>query len=194
MANPIKSDIQSTPKQQNDKPHRTFDHAISWKFRLPFICLFPLALIVQWLASKSPADVENLYSRSIYPLLIKSLSFLTARLPYSFAECLLALFTILFLWQALRFARHLLQKNRSCGNLLVHATINSLAIFSLLYASFAFLWGLNYQRPPIAESLKLDTAPASAMELKELCTKLLADTNALRQKITENEAGSFRLG
>ncbi len=177
-----------TPKTKYSK-----NHPISWKRRLPYICLLPLAIWIQWLGSMRPDYVETIYSRSIYTVLIKVLSFSTAWIPFSVAECLLVLFAVWILWQAIHGITQLFKKKRNIRNLFTHCVVNVLTLTSLTYAINIFLCGLNSQRMPIADTMELDTSPASSSELKALCVDLITEANALREKIDEDENGVMRL-
>ncbi|HHX75451.1 MAG TPA: DUF3810 domain-containing protein, partial [Firmicutes bacterium] len=58
------------------------------KRSIPALLLLPAGLLLTTLAGRTPAVVEKLYSRSIYPLIGRLLSKATGYLPFSLAEVL----------------------------------------------------------------------------------------------------------
>ncbi|MFA5676125.1 MAG: DUF3810 domain-containing protein, partial [Christensenellales bacterium] len=66
-----------------------------------------------------------------------------------------------------------------------------LSAASLIYALFIALWGFNYARMPLAETLNLDDSPSTAKELYYACDALLSRANTLRESVPENTSGVF---
>ncbi len=180
-------------KSQGIKNSREKDKPISWKWRLPFILLLPLSIILQLLASKIPTVVNDLYSQMLYPLFIRILAFVTGWFPFSLFEFLLFLIIIWGFILELRALWQILKKRRSLRNALLHGAINTLAIFGLAYGLFLFLFGFNYQRTSFADTTGLDTSSPSPAELKLLCESLVTQANALREQIQEDENGVMQL-
>jgi hypothetical protein len=155
--------------------------------------LLPAAAGLQWLAAAHPQDVENVYSRVVYPPLAGAQSRLSGALPISLAELLLvglllaAGLRVGFLgWSTWR---------RRTGRWRAILTLlgDTLALSGALYFSFLVLWGLNYQRLPFASSVGLRVVPSPPSELELLCVELTEEANQLRVGLPEDEAGVMRL-
>lgn len=180
-------------KSKRVRKEREKDRPIPWKWRLPFILLLPLSLILQFIASKMPTVVNDVYSQRLYPLFTRIITFVTGWFPFSLFELLLFLIIIWGLVLELRALWQILKKRRSLKNALLHGAFNTLAMVCLAYALFLFLFGFNYQRTSFAEMTGLDTSSPSAAELKLLCESLVAQANTLREQIQEDERGVMQL-
>jgi len=155
--------------------------------------LLPAAAGLQALAAAHPREVENVYSRTVYPLLAAAQSRVSGALPVSLAELLLV---ALFLVAGLRVGfvgwstwRRRTGRWRAVPTLLGDV----LALAGALYFSFLVLWGLNYQRLPFASSAGLRVTPSPPSELELLCVELTEEANQLRVGLPEDEAGVLRL-
>jgi hypothetical protein len=138
-----------------------------------------------------PSLTESVYSRSIYPVIAQVLSSITGLLPFSLAELLLyafilslVVYTVLTIIAAIRLKRKWWQA-------LLNRLIILLSIVSMIYALFVGLWGFNYARLPLSDSLGLDASPATVDELYATCEALIDQANALRAVVPENEDGVF---
>jgi hypothetical protein len=180
-------------KSKGIRKERKKDKPISWKWRLPFILILPLSIILQFIASKMPTVVNDAYSQTSYPLLLKIITFMTGWFPFSLFEFLIFLIIIWGLVLELRALWQILKKRRSLRNALLHGAVNTLAIVGLAYGLFLFLFGFNYQRTSFAETAGFDTTSPSTAELKLLCESLVTQANILRQHIQEDERGVMLL-
>lgn len=147
------------------------------------ICAVLAAQLISFLAARSPVWVERLYSRLLYPPIGLVLSRFTSIAPFSLAEViavgsvLLAIVVLLYwLFKGWRQPRVWLRQVRWL-----------LIIILFAYASFTFLWGLNYNRQPLAVILQLEMQPSSPQELAALCADLLNKVNELRPLLSEDE-------
>lgn len=153
----------------------------------------PLAALLQRIASKFPETVESVYSRSVYPVIARSMAWLTGWLPFSLAEVLVVSLAAWITWTVTRAVGQLRHKRRSVRNVLLHGVVSALAIAGALYGLGIFLWALNHQRLPLAESAGLDVSPGSVEELETLTTQLVARANTLREQVEEDGDGVMRL-
>ncbi|EON78881.1 hypothetical protein ADIS_0778 [Lunatimonas lonarensis] len=131
------------------------------------------ALLIRYVAGRFPEGTEELYSRTIFPVIRNSLDATLSTLPfptvYLFAASALAVL-IHFFW--LFFRRYRGWKDRSWYT--VRSMCNGLG---LLVFFFLVLWGFNYQRLPIFAQLDLRPVPldeARLVEEMELTRNLLA--------------------
>lgn len=172
---------------------RELDRLPRWRVWLPLIALLPLAALVQRLASGYPELVEHAYSRGAYPVIARAVMFLTGWFPLSLAELLVGALLLLIARNVVLTIIRVARRQRGLWNGVLHGSMNALALAGLIYAMGIFLWGLNYQRIPLADSAGLDRSVASVEELRALGRELTAETNALREQVGEDANGVMRL-
>ncbi|NLZ51581.1 MAG: DUF3810 domain-containing protein [Thermoanaerobacteraceae bacterium] len=63
----------------------------------------------------------------------------------------------------------------------------------IIYLAFQLLWGLNYNRVRLNETLNLDTKTPTQQELVNLCEDLIAKANNLRKNLNENGDNIMKL-
>ncbi len=138
-----------------------------------------------------PDAVERVYVPWLFRPLVSGISGLSAYLPFSVAEMLLGLGALAALARLARrprrdapASRRRAWRERLTGVALAAASA---------YLVFLLMWGLNYDRPPLARVLSLDARPASVDELAELVAELLADAGRERVALAEDEHGAMRL-
>jgi|AGTN01.1.fsa_nt_gi hypothetical protein len=149
-----------------------------------FYALFRLSFL--W-----PEFTENVYSRSIFRVINQGLSTATGILPFSLGELLLyAAIAALAVYVALMAVRCILA-GKDWWRVLLRRVIALGCAASMLYALFIGLWGFNYAREPLGETLGLDTSPATTQELTATCEALVARANELRGQVSENGYGVF---
>ncbi len=149
-----------------------------------FYALFRLSFL--W-----PSFTENVYSQAIFRVINQGLSTVTGWLPFSLGELLLyaaiitaAVFIVLMIVRAI-LAR------KDWWRVLLRRILALACAVSILYALFVGLWGFNYARQPLGQTLGLDTSPATVQELYSTCQAIITKANSLRGEVPENEAGVF---
>ncbi|MCP3920518.1 MAG: DUF3810 domain-containing protein [bacterium] len=163
------------------------DRPVHWPLALLCFGLLPLGGGLFALAHRYPSEVDHGYSRLIFPPLRRGLSAVSGLLPFSLAELILGIaFTVLVV-RVGRGLRKLRRGQRSARNLTAHAGAQTLTALGLVYAAFLILWGFNYARQPLAESLRLERAPASADDLARLVAGLVDRMNELRTSIVPED-------
>lgn len=101
-------------------------------------------------------------------------------LPFSLGDFLYALLIIMFIrWVSLRIRQGFRKPEKWI--------LEGLATLSLLYACFNVFWGLNYYRPPLHQTLKIDN-DYSTEELLKLSEKLVESSNVIQFSITGNDS------
>lgn len=134
-----------------------------------WLVLSVLAAIVV-LAPVPPLVVESAYARGVYPWLQSGLTFISNLLPVAVLDLLmvgaviLALLRVVFIWRGRRGVVAEIWEA-------VRRLLRAVAVVVLL---FMFLWGLNYRRVPLGETLAAPPAPSTAHLLTAM-----ADANAL---------------
>jgi len=158
-------------------------------FRLPYILFFPAALILIDIAKSNPEKVERIYSNAIYPVIGRSISFLFSWAGFSVAEFLLIALVIgVPLGLVFNIARR-----ENNGYYTAKYIVNLLITASVGYFLFIAVWGLNYYRMPLADTLGYEVRPSTVDELSELCEDLIADANELRTQLDTDENGVLTL-
>jgi hypothetical protein len=156
------------------------------------ILLLPVAAGLQWLAAAHPRDVEMLYSRVLYRLLGGLLGRLTGDLPFSVAELLIAAFLLVVALRTCVIVGSAWSRRIARRHAALILAGDALAAAGVAYFAFLVLWGLNYQRLPLATSLALPVAPTPFRELELLCVELTERANQLRVGLSEDPAGVMR--
>jgi len=135
---------------------------------LPFL-LFSLATL-----SRFPQLVEWIYVRRLYALVAKTLSPLSAAIPFSLSEISLylgilgaALWGFRGIWRR-RFAR---------------TALELFAGAALLALWFYLAWGFNYLRPKIEQQLRLAAIEPDSLALRENFLWCIEQTNAAWQPV-----------
>ena len=150
--------------------------------------LFPLTLLLKLETSQHPEWVETVYSRHIYPALTQCVNLLFRWVPFSVAEfAAYALVVGIVAYLFYQLARLVLHRQRVLRAISV---VTNLALLgSVGYFLFIGLWGLNYNREPLATSLGYTVEPRSVSELKKLCTQLAVQANEQRAGLQQNLHG-----
>lgn len=168
------------------KPASALRRMVAWG-------LLPAAVGVHLLAAQAPSWVERLYARGLYPLVAAALSWLTGLLPFSVAELHLAAAVVLAVMGMVAFVRGLARSAGRRWRVAGRALRRLWAGAGIAYALFVGLWGLNYRRQPMAESLGLVVRPAPPSELAAVAAELADEANRARVGLPEDGAGVFRL-
>jgi hypothetical protein len=134
-------------------------------------------VVVQQSAALVPGFVENFYARSVYPRVARTLSQLTGGLPFSAGEVLVVIVFVLLLSALARFI-YLLARRRDEWRALLLTSCRR-ALWCVVAAMFIFMlvFGLNYQRPPLVETLQYDQRRAGADELDAMTRAVVGDVN-----------------
>ncbi len=120
------------------------------KTALILALLFPVQILFLQILKFFPGFVEKYYSLGFYPLLSKVSRYLFGWVPFSVGDVFYLLITLLALrwifknFRRLRFEPHWF-------------FIDILATVSIVYLMFHVLWGFNYYRLPLHQSLKLES-------------------------------------
>jgi len=141
------------------------------------ISLIPQIILVKWLGSY-PGIIEKHYSNGFYPIIAEFSRSLFGRIPFSVGDIIyISLLFLLFRFLILNYKNIKAQPKSFFRN-----TIMVLAIF---YFSFHLLWGLNYYRKPISETLKIQKEHTKE-ELITFVEELIIKTNNVHYNITND--------
>ena len=143
--------------------------------RIILALLLPAQYIALQLLKYFPEFVESWYSLGIYPLLSKMSRFLFGWVPFSVGDIFYPLMGFLALrWIFLNIKRI----RTGLGGFLVDIA----ATLSIVYFVFNLLWGFNYYRVPLHESLGLDR-DYTTEELIATTKRLVAKSNEMHRSL-----------
>lgn len=126
-----------------------------------------LTLLLRFLFSFSPEFVEKVYSRGLYLWIRKPLEGLSWISPVPLSYLLFLLLLVGIAIRVVKFIRRRKAKIRSGWKKKLGKGLHRTgSVLGGIIFFFYFLWGFNYMRQPVAESLALELRPPS---LDELC-------------------------
>ena len=159
----------------------------SIKYKFLSVILIPLAILTKQVMANYPEFTEKVYSRGIYKLIMQPVSLLTGLLPFSVAELALILLVI---YIPIRLIYLIIKASRKGkGIILLRFLANIVLIGSLWFFIQVMVWNINYERLPYAELANINIQDSSVDDLEALCRWLVADTNKLREQVSENQDG-----
>lgn len=183
------------------------------------VALWPLGYLLSRLTAFYPSQVEVYYAQGYARILTGYLSRATGIFPFSLAEVSLGFFLIaacLFLIRliagkivAVKNKRYQIKSGkqkprkieqsgkpgkREPGKYekkkgLFFRLLNVLIFLGIVYFSFLFIWGLNYNRLPFADIAGFGVGNSSEQDLERLCEQLIDKANRLRVGLPEDEQG-----
>lgn len=134
-------------------------------------------IIIQLVASFTPQLVERYYSRGLYPRVLNVAAALGRLSNYSVAEVLLLVSLAGLLawlaWQARSFFAQRRNARASCVSVLARLCWMAAALAALFMLAF----GLNYQRPPLAETLRFEQREPDAREAEWMSRAIVEGIN-----------------
>lgn len=134
-------------------------------------------VIAQQASALAPGLVERFYARSLYPPVARTLSRLTGALTFSAGEALLVLSCLLLLSAIALFVYKLARRRGEWRALLLTSCKLTLWCAAALLFVFMLVFGFNYQRPPLVETLGYDQRHASADELDAMTRAVVEGVN-----------------
>ncbi|NLP00669.1 MAG: DUF3810 domain-containing protein, partial [Clostridiaceae bacterium] len=157
------------------------------KYKFLSVIFIPLAILIKQVMANYPEFTEKIYSRGIYKFIMQPVSLLTGLLPFSVAELALILLVI---YIPIRLIYLIIKASRKGkGIILLRFLANIVLIGSLWFFIQVMVWNINYERLPYAELANINIQDSSVDDLEALCRWLVADTNKLREQVSENQDG-----
>lgn len=154
--------------------------------RLLFILSGVTAYIVTKYAQYNPDWTEQVYSRSVYPVLSNAVGFLPSLVSFSVTEWLVVLFLLFCLGYIVYYVRKVIKSKEGCGMTAYRGMAGAAAIFCMVYFVFTALCGLNYHRYTFTYYTGYDVEQSSVEELEQLCTSLADDMGRVRAQLGED--------
>tara|TARA_R110000751_G_scaffold8828_6_gene34208 strand:- start:3962 stop:5047 length:1086 start_codon:yes stop_codon:yes gene_type:complete len=139
------------------------------------LLLVPQIILVKWLG-QYPEFIETYYSLGIYPYISGFWRILMGWIPFSVGDILYALLIILGV-------RYITVNRMAIKNNLLGFIRDIAMVLSVAYFTFHLLWGLNYYRQPLSQSLELGEKH-SQEDLVNFVDQLVLKTNEIQFSIT----------
>ncbi|ALM07519.1 amino acid permease [Sediminicola sp. YIK13] len=143
------------------------------------LSLIPQIILVKWIG-QYPRFIETYYSLGVYPFLSKISRTAFGWIPFSAGDIIYAL---LFL----AIIRYLILKRNKIKQQPKSFIRNIFVVLSTAYFTFHLLWGLNYYRIPLSETLSLEETNNS-QALESFVEKLIYKTNETQMLITADSS------
>lgn len=148
------------------------------------LSLIPQILLVKWLGSY-PQWIENYYSLGFYAHISRIMRQLYGWLPISLGDIAYTGLFLILVFLVYRRWREIRKKPLSVFRDLA-------AVLAVAYASFNLLWGFNYYRIPLNETLNFEPRYADS-ELMALTADLILTTNALQFRLTGDRNAAVQM-
>ncbi len=141
--------------------------------------LFWLIMVfaVQTVAALSPELVENYYSQLIYYYLVRWLSVVNKFFPVAIGEALIALIIIWYIGWTFWYFGRVFRRESSFLDVIKVLLLQWAWLFTIFFALFLFMWGLNYQRMPIEERMDLERRAEGREEIINVGRRIIDGVN-----------------
>lgn len=148
------------------------------------LSIIPQLFFVKWLAHH-PDWVETYYSSSIYPWISQFFRSLFGWIPFSVGEIIYTLLIYLGV-------RYLIRKRKKIKAQPLAFLRDAIMVLSVFYFTFHLVWGLNYYRKPLSETLAINDT-ITIEKIKKLTAELVVQTNALQYQITADSTAMVQV-
>lgn len=158
-----------------------------------FILLLPIGILINYISSLNSKMTQYVYSNFFYQGIAKGVISLTNWMPVSIAEIIFIIFILFICYKIVEIGIKLFRYQYKRYEIVRNAILNILAISGVVYFTFIMIWGINYNRPPIAEAFNLKVEPISGEELTSMGQYFIDEANELRSRVHEDTAGVMYL-
>lgn len=152
-----------------------------------------VALGIQTLTSLSPSLIETFYSQGLYLFVPRGLAKLHRLASFSLAEIFLGLlvawFLVLGIWSILQGFLGKGGVFRSIQQLVLQLVW----VASVLFILFKVMWGFNYQRQPMMETLSSELRYPLTQDLEAIGTRIVNGINENHAALPSSPASNPRL-
>jgi hypothetical protein len=146
------------------------------KTYLIMLFLFPLTMLLNYICQRFPQHTEYIYSRHIYPVLTQIISPITGIIPVAVVE--LCLYVLLFLC-LIYIIKGIINIKKFRFIMILNFILKSAVVLAILYFLFTVMWGLNYNRVPLEQSLSYKSGEVTKAELAAMLANEVSDINAI---------------
>jgi hypothetical protein len=153
------------------------------------VAILAVVILVIKLISSNPAWVEKLYSNGLYVAFSSVLRLFLGWIPFSVGDILYLAVILWFVRKLWRFSAKLFRRKLNF-KWFVDTAYKLLIIATWVYIIFNVLWGINYNRKPLATQLNLEQEKNDTADLKTIETLLLTKVNESKQALV-HQHGSY---
>ncbi|AXT60476.1 DUF3810 domain-containing protein [Aquimarina sp. AD10] len=155
------------------------------KTKLLLTIALPIQIILVKVLSFFPEFIERFYSNGFFIYTSKILRYVFGWIPFSFGDLLYTFLIIMLI-------RFLITKVFTRKIIWREVFLDIGATFSIVYACFHILWGMNYYRLPLHEILKIDDQ-YTEQELIDVSNQLIKQANMLHKQLEPNDSLSVKM-
>lgn len=145
------------------------------------------------LCKKNSLNVERIYSNYIFPFIAKSLGGVFGLLPFSIWEIIYVTLLLIPIYLIIRLIYLSIRRSKEIKLHALKYIKTAIILLLPAYFLFNFLWGFNYYREPLVNTLGLSYPQFEKRDLIELSKELIYKANALREIAPEDVNGIFYL-
>lgn len=167
------------------------------KFRIISISLFILGILLNIITQKMPNLVEKYYSNGINIYMIRCMSKIFSIFHFSLFEMLIYVGIVLVLAFLLYSIYFIVKTPKKILVYLKNTVLNIISIIGIVYFLFVILWGINYNRMDLKDSLIIDYNISHNKNIKDvnydkedlinLYKFLVEKCNETRTKVLEDD-------
>ncbi|MCH8936406.1 MAG: DUF3810 domain-containing protein [Gemmatimonadetes bacterium] len=166
----------------------TSDWPLYARQRLLVLAVGVAAFLVFQLLSLVPGLVEAIYARSLSPMIVRPLSFVTGLLPFSLVEVVVIAYVVWMLVLLGRTVTLVVRKQRRLRNAVLGGSLRMARDAGVMMVLFYFLWGFNYARRPLEERLEWpEWSAPDTDELERLAVTAVEAANRAYFEIHQSE-------
>lgn len=141
---------------------------------------FVLQLVFIALISRFPSLVEKYYSNGIYPFISLIFRITLGWIPFSIGDVYYFLLGIFLIISVYFLFKNGIKKIKE-------SAFRFVAYLSVFYFLFNLLWGLNYYKDSLFNTMELDQKEYTVVDLVPLAEELLKLTKSTHFQITQND-------
>lgn len=149
-----------------------------WQAWLLPLGLFFAALALQSLARRKPHFVEHYYSRTLFPRIGHALSRVNGLFGFSLAEFAVIAIVPILIGALIYQGRQIYLRRRSARKIIRADLLTAIWIAGSAMMLFLLLWGFNYEREPLGNSLGLAKRHASNEQLETVSAWIVSGINS----------------
>ncbi len=148
------------------------------------LSIIPQIILVKWLGNH-PDWVERYYSNGLYLWISKFFRTLFGWIPFSVGELIYTALIILAI-------RYIVKNRKKIKGHPLKFLRDVVIVLSVFYFTFHMVWGMNYYRKTLAETLAIRDE-ATIEQIKKLTEDLIAKTNEIQFQITADSTALVKV-
>lgn len=147
----------------------------AWLLPLGLMCA---AMALQAVASRKPHVIEHYYSRTLFPRIGHALSRFNGLFSFSLAEILVIAIVPILIGALIFQGRQIYRGRKPAGRIIRRDLLIVLWTVPSAMMLFLLLWGFNYEREPLGNSLGLARQKASEEQSKIISQAIINGINS----------------